>query len=594
MIITIPVLEKSLKNCLIPLLFIVLAFALCFPLLKDLQVSCRGDWDYFSSIHEVSSLSFFEYRQFPLWNPYTGGGISLIGNPQSGFPSPLFFVTGLFGVFAGLKIAVWLHTALGLWGMWLLAGHLGLKGPARLVPAFIFIFSSTWALHLTEGHMVWLPAAFLPLLFWAFLKGLREKQWLLAAGIIESVMFYEGGTYVFAFSILFVAIYASCYAVEIRRWQPFLACIGVNILAAALSAPKLLPMLEMLGSNPRPMNAGSPLAWDDILALLIERSGGDWESGAYLGFTVVVLYLLSLSLFRQQLPLIVASLFMLLLSMGDFAMFSPWNILHKLPLFSSFQVPTRVLIVFNFSVALLVGLFLGKSGSTKDRRVNFILWGMVLFIGADLFLLSHSIFGEAAKTRNVSVLRDNFKSIEIKRELYRISPVQTTGLGRSVASVHLPFSQIRVPYLERFVHGGYSDQYLPLLQNQGIVDAYEPIQFGHYTRAKSDTDYRGEYYLSGEGELKLLSWSPNKLVFHVNVPEESRLVINQNFSSGWRTSFGIVTSFQGLLAVNLPAGEQDIELWYLPTSFVTGLAVIVATLSGMVLFIRKSRPGEAQ
>lgn len=588
--ITYVVIKKSLKSNLIPLFFITLAFACCFPLLKDLQISCRGDWDYFSSLHEVSSLTIFEYHQFPLWNPYAGGGISLIGNPQSGFLSPIFFLTGLFGVFVGLKIAVWLHTFLGLWGMWLLAGHLGLKGPARLAPAFIFIFSSTWALHLTEGHMVWLPAAFLPLLFLAFLKGLREKRWLLMAGIIESIMFYEGGTYVFVFSILFVALYAACYSLEIRSWQPLFANIGINILAAALSAPKLLPMLEMLGSNPRPMSAGSPLAWDDILAFLIERTGGGWETGAYVGITVVVLYVLSFSLLRQQRSLLLVSLFMLLLAMGNFATFSPWNILHKLPLFSSFHVPTRVLIVFNFSVALLVGLILEKFRNSSDHRINFFFWGIVLLIGADLLLLSHSIFGEASKTKNESVLGANFKLIEIKRELYRVAPTQSAGLGRSVPSGHLPFSQIRIPGFERFVHGGYSDQYLPLLKNQGVVDAYEPIQFAHNARAVTDADYRGEYYLSGAGELKQLSWSPNRLVFHVNLPEDGRLVINQNFSTDWHSSEGSVTNSNGLLAVNLSAGEHDVELFYLPYSFVLGLAVFVATLSGMVIVIRKSRP----
>lgn len=586
-------LTKSLKNITIPLFFIFLAFACCFPLLKDLLSSCRGDWDYFSFLHEVTSLTFFEYQQFPLWNPYLGGGMSLIGNPQSGFLSPIFLMTGLFGVFAGLKIAVWLHTFLGLWGMWFLAGHLGLKGPARLAPSFIFIFSSTWALHLTEGHMVWLPAAFLPLLFWAFLKGLQEKRWLLMAGFIESIMFYEGGTYIFAFSILFVALYAACYSLEIWSWQPLCANIGVNILAAALSAPKLLPMLEMLGSNPRPMNVGSPLAWDDILASLIERTGGGWETGAYIGITVVVLYILSFSLFRKQRSLILVSLFMLLLAMGNFATFSPWNILHKLPLFSSFHVPTRVLIVFNFSLALLVGLFLEKMRNASDRRVSFIVWGMVLFIGADLFLLSHSIFGEAAKTKNESVFGANFKVVQLKRELYRVAPTQSTGLGRSVASVHLPFSQIRIPGLERFVHGGYSDQYLPLLKNQGVIDAYEPIQFAHNARAVTDADYRGEYYLSGAGELMQLSWSPNRLVFHVNLPEEGRLMINQNYSTGWHSSSGVVTNSNGLLAVNLSAGEHDVELFYLPYSFVIGVVVLLATLSGIVIVIRKSRPIKA-
>lgn len=584
------VLQKFFKGSLIPLLFLALAFACSFPLLHDLQSSCRGDWDYFSTHHEVISLTFFEYGQFPLWNPYDGGGISLIGSQQGGFPAPIFLINGLFGVFAGVKIAVWLYTALGLWGMWLLAGYLGLKGPARLAPPFIFIFSSTWAQHLTEGHIIWLPAAFLPWLFLVFLQGLKDKRWLVVAAIIESVMFYDGGALVLSFSILFITVYAICYSIEIRSWQPLLAYIVVNILAVALSAPRLLPTLELLGSDPRPISAGSPNSWDDILAYLVERNGfGNWEYAAYVGIVVVVLYILSFSLFKQRKSLVLASLFMLFLTFGNFSTFSPWTILHHLPLFSSYKLPTRAFIVFIFAMALLIGFFLQKIGSSDDRRVKFILWGIVLFIGADLFLLSHSIFASAAKPANFSTLRANFKVVEVKGELYRLSPAQTTGFGRSVASIHQPFRQIRIPDLERFVHGGWSNQYLPLLENKGVIDAYAPIKFEHYARAAADVDYQGEYYLSGEGDVKLRFWSPNKLVFHVSLPKAARLVINQNFSSGWRTSYGVLSSDKGLLSLNLPVGEHDVELWYLPNSFVIGAALFVVTALGIWVFIYKSR-----
>ena len=90
-----------------------LSLFFCFPLLKDLYTSGSGDWDYFMFLYEVPSIALFEYGQFPLWNPYCGGGISLIGNPQAGYLSPIFIFTALFGVAAGLKIAVLVHTFLG-------------------------------------------------------------------------------------------------------------------------------------------------------------------------------------------------------------------------------------------------------------------------------------------------------------------------------------------------------------------------------------------------------------------------------------------------------------------------------------------------
>src|SRR6266567_3505401 len=223
----IPASNKRLHSSMYILFFLVISFAFCFPLLKDLYLSCRGDWDFYLFLHEIPSISVFEYGQFPLWNPYCGGGIPLLGNPQLGFPSPIFLVTALFGVVGGLKIAVWLHTFLGMWGMWLLSGYMGVRGPARLAPSFIFIFSGSWVLHLAEGHMVWLSAAFLPFFFLSFMKGIEQRRWLPACAIFESLMFYEGGTYVFAYSMLFVCVYALCYAVDRKSWQPVIAFTAV-------------------------------------------------------------------------------------------------------------------------------------------------------------------------------------------------------------------------------------------------------------------------------------------------------------------------------------------------------------------------------
>jgi hypothetical protein len=580
--------NNRLRGILYALLFLALSCAFCFPLLKELHLSCRGDWDYFSFLYEVPSISLFEYGQFPLWNPYCGGGMPLIGNPQAGFLSPIFFVTALIGTVAGLKIAVWLHTFLGLWGMWLLCGHLGVKGPARLAPPFIFIFSSSWALHLAEGHIVWLPAAFLPFFFLAFLKGLEDSRWLVAAALCESVMFYEGGTYVFAFSVLFVGVYAAGRCVEIRSWRPVLAFIAVTVISAALSAPKLFPVLELLGSHPRPTEAGGALSWDDYLSLFIERNGtlgsNWWEYGSYFGLVVVVLYLGSLTLARRYPALVLASLSMLLLSLGNFARFSPWNILHDLPLFRGFQVPTRTLTVFSFSVALLVGLYLGRPGSKTGRWGTVLVSALVLCIGIDLFSLSSGIFREAPKPLTVSPLAWIFSKTPEKPvypKLYHLPPGVTTGPWRSVASVHRPFFQIRIPGLQRFVHGSLSDQFLPLLQNRGVVDAYETIPFERHARAVDDKDYRGEYHLLGNGKAALLSWSPNGFIFHVSSNEKSRLVINQNSWPGWRSSRGVLTRHEGLLAVDLPPGEHDVAVTYLPRSFLLGVLTFLATVAGL-------------
>ena len=71
--------QKSWLHKLLPtLLFFVLSLFFCSPLLKDLYSSGSGDWDNFMFLYEVPAITLFEFGQFPLWNPYCGGGISLI------------------------------------------------------------------------------------------------------------------------------------------------------------------------------------------------------------------------------------------------------------------------------------------------------------------------------------------------------------------------------------------------------------------------------------------------------------------------------------------------------------------------------------
>ncbi len=571
--------------------FLVLSFFFCLPLLRNLNISCRGDWDYFSHLYEVASVTTFEYAQLPLWNPYSGGGLPLIGNPQSGFPSPIFFVTSLFGVLPGLKISVWLHTFLGLWGNWLLAGQLGIRGPARFAPPVIFMFSSAWALHIAEGHIVWLPAAIIPLLVLGYLKGLDDARWLVFAAACQSTMVYEGGTYVLGYGLVFLGIYALGLGVQSRSWRPLLALIAVNLVAAGLSAPKLLPVLQLLGGHPRLAGAAESVSWDQLIGSLIDRDGSlaMIEINCYLGLLVAVLYILSLFRVKGQFPLMVASLSLLAVAIGNFAGWAPWTLLHALPFFRNFQCPTRVLIVFCFSASILVGLLLGQRDQKEPVWMPYLVWLMVIGIAADLFSLGSGILGETAKPMQVSFLRFDGgpRKLENPAQLYRVLPGDSAGIARSVASMHAPFSQTRVPGLLRFAHGGWSDQYPHLLHNCGVVDAYETVPFDRHARAAGDPDYSGEYYLAmpGNGAVSLVKWSPNKFVYHVALKKDNILVINQNYWPGWRTSQGVLKSFEGMLSVDLKAGEYDLSVNYLPGGFLVGVAIFLASLAAALFFV---------
>jgi uncharacterized membrane protein YfhO len=429
----------------------------------------------------------------------------------------------------------------------------------------------------------------------AFLKGLESRRWLVAAAILESIMIYEGGTYVFAYSVLFLFVFAIGHALTTSRWKPIVNFVAINILAVSFAAPKLIPVLDLLSSHPRIIATGKAISWDDFLAFFIERDSNmgsnTWEYGSYVGIMAVILYIFSIATLRKHMALVFSSLFMMLIALGNFASFAPWTLLHGLPFFRNFQLPSRSLIVVCFTMALLVGLYLTRWVQNDSKLVSLSVAGLVLFMGIDLLCYTQNICKQATIPAQVTVFRLNGPTrLDKPAELYRVAPTDSTGIGRSVTSVHQPFSQISVPDLKRYIHGAWSDQYLPLLQNKGVIDAYETIQFEHNALPVGHKEYKGEYHLVNDGEVNLLNWSPNKLIFHLRLKSADRLVINQNYWKGWHTSLGAITNHNGLLAIDLPPGEYEVALKYFPDSLIIGICLFCLTVTGVILFLfRDSR-----
>ena len=536
--------------------FILTSYLFCFPLLRNLSLLGRGDWDYFFSLYEASYKTIIQYHQAPFWNPYFKGGMSLIGNPQQGFLSPIMAIVLVFGTVVGLKLAVWLHLFFALWGCWALAGYFGLTGLVRFVPAAIFVFSSHWALHLTEGHIIWLSAGFMPWTFLFFLKGIRgQKRFILATALCEAFMFYEGSTYTLIALVLFIGAYSFFLALQEKKWTFFVWFIGVHVLAAVVAAPKLFPVIEMISQYHHVVGPGKLVPvmkfasfFSDQFQTLHRESvlgAGYWEFGAYIGMIAGLIYFYSFSLFRTQPALVWSALFMLLVCVGNFSFLSPWSILHKLPIINTFHLPMRLVQGLLLPLGLLVGIFLERMKS--KLRLSVIVVTIILVV--DLFLVGTRIFQEAPRPWTIqgrdSILRDSF------------------------------FSQEFVPVRKQFAFGAWSDQFIFVYYNKGVVDAYEPVPIKGRAIPRGSKNYRGEFYLlKGSGQVQQTYWSPNKLSYRSISSEEDVLVINQNFDPGWHSSLGKAFSYQGLIAVRVPPGEHVFVLGYLPASFLIGVAVL--------------------
>lgn len=62
------------ENIFAGLFFLVIALAFAFPIFRNFDHWGIQDWDQHFFYQAVARETFLEYRQFPLWNPYTCGG----------------------------------------------------------------------------------------------------------------------------------------------------------------------------------------------------------------------------------------------------------------------------------------------------------------------------------------------------------------------------------------------------------------------------------------------------------------------------------------------------------------------------------------
>ena len=145
----------------------------------------------------------------------------------------------------------------------------------------------------------------------------------------------------------------------------------------------------------------------------------------------------------------------------------------------------------------------------------------------------------------------------------------------------------------------YSALYPALLSNVGVIDCYETANVPRNAVPASSADYKGEAYLLGtEGAAQIRNWSPNRVTIDVEAATEGFLVLNQNYYPGWRLEGdrGQVQEIDGLLAVKITPSDRRLVLYYLPSSFIAGLAVTLASaLLGIILVAGRGRvrfPGD--
>ena len=534
-------------------------FSLCFgyPIVAHLThggVSqwSLNDWDLNMEWLWVPFYTVTHFHQFPLWDPYKCGGIPLLANPQSIFLTPLFVLDLSFGPAIGVHLEVVAHIAIAFAGAYFLARVLRLSPLAAIASGGTFAGSSWYYGHLAVGHCVMMSYTYVPWIVALFCLCAERRRLVpgLLAGFLMALILMEGGLYALPQTALMLALLALIFALQRRSVAPLVALAVVGVFTIGFAAVKLLPSIAFVGFQPRGV---PPTESNHLGAFLVElfsrnqdpaivHPGQDWgfyEYGAYVGILYAGLALLgSVRRPAQSLPWLILSFALLALAAGNFGAYSPWVLIHKVPLFVDLRLPTRGLIPFTLTVAVLVGLGVDAMCAPRTGWVPTIAPLLVGLALIDSWLVSPSYLSYAVIGQE--------PSLPSSKEFHQMSSSTLSG--------HM---------------------FMGAKANIGVLGCYEVVGLGANPRGYDQPGYRGEQYLLGPGTVTLTRWTPNQLSYDVVAPGPTVLIVNQNYDEGWHLLRGKGEVFlqDGLIAVRLPAGRQHLEIVYRPRSFVIGLGI---------------------
>jgi hypothetical protein len=535
-----------------------------------------ADWDQHQFFYGVSRWSIVERWEPPFWNPFACGGNADLANPQSPALYPPFGVVLVAGVVPGLKILVWLHAALAIFGAWLFGRRCGCGRVAAWLPAAAFGLSSAYALHIAAGHATWFAMAWAPFALAALRSGFEKPAAAFAGGAAAAMMLFAGNAYLFGFLLLFSCLWAVLESSARRSVRPAAAAAFLVAAACGLAAVKLVPMVVFLGKvtslDVPDLSSGDLYSlWHALLGRdqSLEAFGGVharqfwgwWEYGAYVG--PVIPFLAVLGFLREPgraWPMAVVAAAAMLLALGQG--WGLWDLLRGLPALGALRVASRVIV---FAVLFLGALAGQAAGSWEPRMRHWLLAGAIALVALDIGWVGQRAFREAfaIEPGGGAAPRGEFRQEIGRKDFWSVRDRQG---GPPIIA--------------------YTDQYPRFLTGRGTVNCYDrshlPARVLPATLAGGSPNpwYRGEAWLTSGGSARLARLGGRRIMAVVEPAAATTLVVNQNFDSGWLVAGGRPTmEYEGLLAAAVTPEDREIVFIYSPPGLAAGAAITLLTLA---------------
>ena len=555
-----------------------------------------ADWDLYFSYHEVVRRTILTFHTFPFWNPWLCGGTAGLADPEFPFFTFTFLLELIFGIPAGLRLAIYLSIATTATGMLTLARRLRLSLPAALLTALAGAFGSVSILEIVEGHPNVFAAMWIPWIFWAWLTAYRYNQaetnkikktvgrkrsiniWHLICGAFLALAFYAGGIYLLMYtSLAFILLnFLVKYPASALR-----TTITSGLWALGLASIKIIPVLIWLRQFPDKSYASSAATFSFLNEILFGRhlhgsniifnqTSGWHEYGAYIGYFVFALALIGISQYKKNRivqSLTISALAAILLSSAGPTL-KPY--FDQIPFFPRSNI-SRFILFAIIPLSLLAGYgldILTKKITSHNNLVRFLHIKAILpiiilgVVAIDLFSLSYQLSEQAF------VLPD----VAIKPELAKAPIAYTT---------------------QRFDPNGSESRttrsYVAIKRGYGTLTYCSVLGPDPMIRTIYDEVDNGIILAKPKPEnIKLISWDPNRAIFKLKNSEPTILILNANYAKGWQVNDKPAFNDSGRVATKVQPGENTVTFEFKTAGLPLGLLITITTLILAILTIRNN------
>jgi hypothetical protein len=402
----------------------------CLYLFRDIVLSGHlliGD-DFVTFYLGMKKFLYDEvhlHREIPYWNPYIFGGMPFWAHFESTIFYPLGFLFYLLSPEKAYGYSMALHFFLAGLFMYLLVRSLGVGAAGGFIASAVFACNGFLMAILFLGHMspvesyIWLPLV----IYFVNRAVYAERVWgnAIIAGVFWGIQILAGAPqdsfYTFVASGLFL--------LSMIRGGQALRPVGLRLLSigllvfftgAGLSSVQIFPALELINESVRAALdsyewstlASYPL--QGIITILMPHFFGNYADGSvwvgntpwslpqqnlYVGILpVVLLGFLSLQGRVEKRTVLFGALLAgvsLLLAFGHHT--PVYKLVYLLPGFDRFRAPSKIIVLWAFSMALLAGiamegLFSYLRKKSLARLYPLLLW--VLFL-AVLVVVFHYV-----------------------------------------------------------------------------------------------------------------------------------------------------------------------------------------------------------